>query len=229
VIEKELSNFWAFLRGETRPVEFERWFLTQKDLEEALGEELHWDLTSANYADREEVRRLRERLDLALKPLRSCECPKVRNLSAIGMGSDFHRRFFGTLEEVLPDSPERWWRSISACNQCGTNWLIAADTRIYDDFFLRRLEQTDVERAKLGDWPDQFATYESVLALGREISTPGRFPDPMASSLVWTVGDLLAERPDIKTGEIAVLLNLSEAHVDGLRTAYAKSTEGRDG
>ena len=215
--EDQLSNLWAFARGETPGTVFEQWFFKQEELEGQLGEELHFELLSSPYGDREQVWKLRKSLMTALEPLRRCECPTIRDMSAIPMGGDFYfEKVFEPLEEVIRYGPERWWLYISRCGTCSTNWLVAQDERIYDEFFMKRLSDAEVERAKAGQWPEQFQSYGDVLSVGCATSNPPRFLDPMAASLIWTAEDLLRERSDIKTQEVARVLGLSDRHAERL-------------
>ena len=146
-----------------------------------------------------------------------CECPTIQDLSAVPMGGDFYfEKVFEPLEEIAKYGPDKWWLYISRCSECGANWLVAQDDRIYDDFFLKRLTDAEVERAKAGQWPEQFQSYRDVLTVGRETSTPPRFFDPMAASLIWTAEDLLREQPNIPAQDVAHILGLSEKHAERL-------------
>ncbi len=221
--DDQRSKLHAFALGETPGLEFERWFLAQHALEGQLGKDLHWKLTSYDYKDRDEVWELRQLLAAKLETIRQCECPVIRTV--VPMSSDLYfEKVFGSMERVIEYGPEKWWLYISRCKACGTNWLIAQDDRIYDDFFLTLISDADVVEARSGRWPDQFQTYEAVLALGRQTRNPPRFFDPMAASLIWTVEDLLKERPSIRVEEIAELLGLSNEHAAKLvRKARART------
>lgn len=215
--DDQLSQLWAFSRGDLPGPEFEEWFLAQNDLAEPVGEELHWALQSGNYSDRDEVWNLRKSLALALSSLKQCECPAIRDTAAIPMGNDFYfEKVFGTLDQLVEFGPEKWWLYISKCRCCATVWLIAQDERIYDEFYFLRIDDAALANARLGRWPPQFQTYEDVLATGRELSSPPRFLDPMAGSLQWAVEDLLKEQPAISAKEIGALLGLSEGHASAL-------------
>ncbi len=215
--DDELSRLWAFSRGDTPGADFERWFLAQEGLEGPLGEELHWELLAGDYADRDRVWSLRKSLGHVLDPLRQCECPTIRDVAAVPMGGDFYfEKVFETLDRILEYGPEKWWLHVSKCRQCATVWLIARDERIYDEFYLVRLGESALADAQSGKWPDHFQTYEAVLAIGRELTNPPRFLDPMARSLQWAVEDLLKERPAISAQEIAHLLGLSDANASAL-------------
>jgi hypothetical protein len=215
--DDQLANLWPFSRGETSGITFEQWFLQQSELEKELGEELHFELLSADYRDREQVRKLRMALNDYLTPFRECECPTIRDGSAIPMGGDFYfEKVFEPLQEIVRYGPDKWWLYVSRCSRCRTNWLVAQDERVYDDFFMQRLTNAEVEQAKSGQWPARFQTYEDVLSVGREVSNPPRFMDPMAASLIWTMQDLLSERPEMSTKQIAYLLGLGNDHAEKL-------------
>ncbi len=133
------------------------------------------------------------------------------------MGGDFYfEKVFEPLEVIASYGPTKWWLYISRCDRCHTSWLVAQDDRIYDEFFMKRLTDVEVKKAKAGQWPELFQRYEEVLSVGRTTSNPPRFLDPMAASLIWTAEDLLRERPDIRPDEIAHILGLSDKHAKRL-------------
>jgi hypothetical protein len=215
--DEQLSALWAFSRGDLAGSEFEKWFFTQTGLENALGEDLHWNLLSENYSDQDAVWRLRNAVAQALSSIKQCECPALSDLVAIPMGSDFYfEKVFETLERAIDHPTEKWWLYISKCSRCATVWLIAQEERIYDEFFLVRSNQKILNEARAGRWPQKFLTYKDVLATGRKLSNPCQFIDPMAGSLQWTVEDLLKERPSISSSEIASLIGVSPAHASAL-------------
>lgn len=212
--ENQASKFWKFARGETEPKMFESWLFDQTGLEAALGDELYLELLSADYRDeRNTVPELRRKIMLFLEPSRRCECPKIRDLSAVPMGADFYfEKVFETLVKDVEFGEEKWWLYISTCSVCQTHWLIAQDDRIYDDFFMKRISAEELDAARAGKWPATFSTYENVLASGRKASNPPRFFEKFAASLIWTVQDLRRDRPEIGPQEIAYLLGLSGDH-----------------
>jgi hypothetical protein len=215
--DEQISELWAFSRGDTDPKAFEQWLFEQSELEEALGETHFLQLVSANYHNKDEVRDIRLALAAKIDGRRQCECPKIASIVAIPMGGDWYfERVFEPLEQVAVYGPDKWWLYISRCKQCRTNWLIAQDERIYDDFFMRRITDGQVANAKVNKWPTDFITYEKVLLIGLEKSNPPRFLDPMAGSLIWTVEDLLLERPEITVHEIAKLLGITDEHAAAL-------------
>ncbi|KRA81639.1 hypothetical protein [Altererythrobacter sp. Root672] len=215
--DDQLSQLWAFSRGDLPARKFEEWLLAQNGLEEPIGEELHWALESGDYSNRDEVWKLRKSLALALGSQKECECPAIRDAAAIPMGGDFYfEKVFDTLDQLVEFGPEKWWLYISKCRCCATVWLIAQDDRIYDEFYFQRIDEAALADARLGHWPPQLQTYEDLLSTGRKLSNPPRFFDPMAGSLQWAVEDLLKERPTISTDEIGNLLGLSKEHAMAL-------------
>lgn len=228
--EEQRSSLWAFARGDTTGPQFEQWLFDQTDLEIALGEDFHLELLSADYADRDKVWKLREGVRVLLVPDNRCECVTIRDMSAIPMGGDFYfEKVFETLDRVVEYGPDKWWLYISECHSCQTNWLVAQDERIYDEFFLKRLSKEQVQQAKAGLWPTEFQTYEDVLAIGRKHGAPPIFLEPMSISLVCTAADLIKERPSIRASEIAYLLGVSERHVKKLVKAAENEGVGNRG
>ncbi len=133
------------------------------------------------------------------------------------MGGDgLDARIFATVETVRWHGGDQWWLHHAKCSACAQDWLIAQEERIYDEHFMRRLGPEEVQAIDAGQWPDDFMTYERVLGVGRANGPACRLLDPMASSLIWTVEDLLKARPNITHVEIAELLGISVAHVERL-------------
>lgn len=131
----------------------------------------------------------------------------------VPMGMDgLDERVFASLERVVEHGGDQWWLYVSNCTQCSQDWMIAQDERIYDAFYLRRLEPSG-RKAIVDDarWPDEFLTYESILRLGRNMSKPWTFLDLRSPALVWTAKDLRRERPAISFKEIAYLLAIPES------------------
>ena len=148
------------------------------------------------------------------QPIHACLCPGLADLAVVPMGfDDLDVRVFATLERVREHGGDPWWLYLSRCSACSQYWLVAQEERIYDDYFLKRLD-AEAGDAILdgGDWPVDFLTYERVLALGRAMSSPPRFLDAFAHSLQWTVEDLRKARPGITSKEIAYLLGLTDRH-----------------
>ena len=88
--------------------------------------------------------------------------------------------------------------------------MIAEEQMVYDDYYMRRLDPVEAQKiTELGCWPDEFITYERVLKIGRELSTPCIALDPLSSFLIRAAEDLRKERPNISIWEIAHLLGVS--------------------
>jgi hypothetical protein len=219
--EDQMSKLWAFARGDTAGLDFENWFLAQDDLEGPLGVGLHWSLASASYTDRDEVWKLRKSLAQKLELHTQCECASIRDLAAIPMGGDgLDGRVFATVENVRDHGGDLWWLRLSKCSVCGQNWMVAQEERIFDEYFLRRLDDEEARQISAeGRWPAEFLTYERVLKIGRSLSQPCIFADALSPALVWTVEDLRKERPNITLHEIAHLLGVTPKNVARLLAA----------
>ena len=153
----------------------------------------------------------------------NCSCESLPDLAVVPMGGDgLHERVFASLDPVLEHGSDQWWLYVSVCTKCGQNWMIAQDDRIYDNFYLRRLDPATVDAIQRhGQWPAEFITYERVLSLGRAMSKPWTFLDPRSPALVWTAEDLRRERSDISVGEISYLLGIPEPDA---RRLFRKAT-----
>lgn len=150
-----------------------------------------------------------------------CCCATLLDLAAVPMGGDgLDERVFATLETVCEHGGDQWWLYLSKCTACGRNWMVAQEERIFDDYFLSRLDEgTAYQITAEGRWPAEFLTYEAVLKAGREMSQPCIFADALSPSLVWTAEDLRKERPKITIEEIAHLVGVSPAHAARLLAA----------
>ena len=140
--------------------------------------------------------------------MEDCCCRSLSDLAIVPMGGDGKdERVFATLNNVRDHGAELWWLSLSKCSACEQDWLVAQDERIYDNYYLKRLDPAEArDIADAARWPDDFITYERVLRLGRTLSQPWTFLDSRDPALVSTAEDLRKERPDISTDEIAYLL-----------------------
>ena len=224
---EQRHQLWKFARGDAKIPDFEQWLYSAKGLEKSLGDDLYLSLISCDFSGRDETWAIRKTLAELLQIQENCECPGIKDLAAIPMGGDFYSEtIFKSLETVAEFGRDKWWLYISKCKICRELWMVAQDDRIYDDFFLNRIDEVALGNARLGIWPDVFLTYESVLAFGRKLSSPPRFLEPLAYSLQWTVEDLQKERPEISGGEIANLLGLTPGHAAKL-VRYVK-TYGTD-
>jgi hypothetical protein len=190
----------------------------KEGLEEPLGDALHWTLTSSDYRGRDEVWKLRAALAAQLEPQLNCQCLSLRELANVPMGGDGRdERVFATIEPIKGHSEELWWLYLAKCTACGQHWMVAQETRIFDEHFLRRLDPGDTQQIlSKGRWPAEFLTYERVLKIGRELSQPCRFLETLAPSLVWTAEDLHKARPSITLDEIAYLIGVTPEHASQL-------------
>lgn len=124
-------------------------------------------------------------------------------------------RVFATLNNIRDHSTGLWWLYLSKCRACEQEWLFAQDDRIYDNFYLKRLDLAEAYHLlEGGHWPDDFISYERVLRLGRTLSQAWTFLDPRSPALVATAEDLRKERPDITVEEIAHLLAIEPKAAD---------------
>jgi hypothetical protein len=129
------------------------------------------------------------------------------------MGGDrLDELVFATLETECQHGGDQWWLYLAKCSACEQSWMVAQDERIYDNYYLKRLDAKEA-RAIIGSarWPDDFMTYERVLRLGRTLGQLWTFVDPLSPALVHTAADLRRERPDISDEEIAHLLGMTVA------------------
>ncbi|GHH15128.1 hypothetical protein GCM10008023_17570 [Sphingomonas glacialis] len=214
------ARLWAFVRGESDEISFERWFLAQDDLEVPLGGGLHWNLASADYRDRDVVWELRNSLAQRLEAHEKCKCASIPDLAAIPMGGDgLDERVFATIENVRDHGGDLWWLHLSKCSACGQHWMIAQEERIFDEYFLRRVSKETAKGILEHAWPDEFITYERVLKIGHTFATPCVFVDPMSGSLIWSAHDLQKARPEITVDEIARLLGVTPMNAKHLLQA----------
>ena len=92
-------------------------------------------------------------------------------------------------------------------------------------YVVRELSATEAaDIVKVGNWPDDFKQYETLLRLGQEAGHRARFVDPRCNTLVRTASDLVAHRPAIEDSEIAELLNVSLDDAAWLRQAAHEGT-----
>jgi hypothetical protein len=142
-----------------------------------------------------------------------CHCRALPDLAVVPMGGDgLDERVFATLDRTSEHGGALWWLYLSKCGACGQDWMVAQDDRIYDNYYMKRLERVAAQGiCETRRWPDDFITYERVLRCGRTMSQPWTFFDPVCPSLVSTAEDLRRERPEISVEEIAYLLAIEPA------------------
>lgn len=148
----------------------------------------------------------------------TCLCASLADLAAVPMGGDgLDERVFATLDIVQDHGGRLWWLYLSRCSACGQNWLVAQEERIYDEYFLRRLDIEQAARIEAdGLWPDDFITYERVLRTGRGLGNPCIYLDARSPALVETAKELREECPGITTEEIAHLLGMRPKQAERL-------------
>jgi hypothetical protein len=147
-----------------------------------------------------------------------CCCKVLVDLAVIPMGGNgLDELVFASFETVQRHGGAQWWLSVSTCQICRQDWMIAQDERIYDNYYIRRIAaETKRDIVEWDLWPDEFLTYEKVLRLGRSYGRYFKFVDSYSPALVTTIFDLRQERPDISIEEMADLLHISVPHTVGL-------------
>lgn len=206
--------FWKFVRGDLDANEFEKWLYNEAALETALEDEFYLTLIGCDFRSREDTFKIRASIRLLLEAGENCRCSSVRNLDSIEMGGDwFFEKFFATLTKLASPPTEQWWLYISRCNACSTNWLVAQEERIHDQFYVERISDHAVQKAQAGIWPDQFQTYADVLDIGVKLGVREfRFLDPMSGALQVTVEELLITIPKISAKEVGIKLGIAPQH-----------------
>src|SRR4051794_9844278 len=125
----ELLQIWRFVRGDTKPRDFEQWVDYSPLLYEQLGEDLYQDLFSTDYGSRGDVVDLKERLCAWANEHRPshCQCITLPDLTVVDMGE--HDQVFETLEEEVRRGQPFWWLSAYRCSACDDWWLVAQEER----------------------------------------------------------------------------------------------------
>jgi hypothetical protein len=211
-------RFWEFIRGDLPTSEFESWLYQQNQLESFFGSEFYLDLISTNFQDKSELYVIRQKLKRLMPALSECLCHTLANLDMIPMGYEgLDQQFFATVESLKHYGEKRWWLHLCKCQKCSQDWLVAEESRIYDDHYIKRLSQSEADIITAQDiWPDDFSTYEQVLEIGSKLSRPYHFDEVYAPSLLYTTEDLRLARPNITNGEIANLLGITVEHVKNI-------------
>lgn len=144
----------------------------------------------------------------------ACLCSTLPDLAVVPMGGEgLDEKVFATVELVWSHGGTQWWLYLARCTACGQDWMVAQESRIHDNHYLKRIDAATA-RAILesGDWPEDFLTFERVLTLGRTMGERWEWADPFAHGLQFSVEDLRKERPSITAREIGWLLGLSDRH-----------------
>jgi hypothetical protein len=210
----EITNvLWKFARGDANHEPFEKWLYSNDEIEGFLGPDLYLELISCDFLDKDSVWTIRQSIADKLDPSRNCECPTIKDLDFIPMGFDgADQKMFANLTEVLEFGEEKRWLYISRCDRCDTLWMIGQDDLYYDDYYLKRIKEHEFDKAKQGQWPELFLTKERLLALGRDLSSAPIYAEADAPSLLFTVQDLVKERPSITAEQIANIMDTSVEH-----------------
>lgn len=215
-----LDCLWPFVRGDTPPHEFEQWAYRSSELEALLPRDLHLELLSTDYTDKDSVFLVRKRLaEFARQDSRlGCECPTLPDLADVPMSElGCYQAVLRTLDEKTRRGDPFWWLFTARCSECNQWWLVASEERINDVVFLRRLTdsagQAIVER---NEWPSEFDRFSTLLELGRVRGHRARFVDPLSPGLVYTAIDLATEDRSLDTARLAHLLQIDLPHAEAL-------------
>ncbi len=217
---------WQFIRGDLPTPEFEKWLYANSDFETTAGKEFHLEVISTNFKANPDVYVLKKKLEefMRQKLPMDCECIALPNLAVTDMGSEQENRLWERLEEVKRYGESRWWLASYQCKKCRQYWLVAQESRQNDIHLLKRLDNTEAEKIiQNNEWPKCFETLEELFAIGRDNNRSVRFMEPLDSSLVYSVDDLLKTRPNISTSEIASLLNIKEGLATQIRSKVVGS------
>ena len=130
---------------------------------------------------------------------------------------------FATLERIIDHGDEQWWLYLSRCSACQTDWMVAQEERIHDNFYLRRLSPDDaLAILKRSEWPQEFLRFEDVIRLGPENKAFAKFFNP--DDLTDTVKELMEARAEITAGDVAYLFCLSDRDAKRLMDRASKMT-----
>ena len=212
--EDQRQILWKFVRGDVSANDFEDWLYNEAALETAFEDEAYLTLIGCNFRSKEDTFTLKASIRSALEAGENCHCSAVRDQDNIEMGGDwFFEKFFATLTKLASPPTNQWWLYISRCNACSTNWLVAQEERIHDEFYVERISDHAVQQAKAGTWPDRFQTYADVLDMGVKLGvSKARFLEPMSGALQVTVEELLQTVPKINAEEIGLKLGIEPQH-----------------
>ncbi len=204
--EDQRQVLWKFVRGDVNANEFEKWLYNETALETAFEDESYLILIGCDFRSKEDTYKIKASIRSVLEVGENCRCLAVRDLDNIEMGGDwFFEKFFATLTKLASPPTKQWWLYISRCNACCTNWLVAQEERIHDQFYVERISDRVVQKAKAGIWPDRFRTYADVLDMGVKLGvSEARFVDPMSGSLQVTVEELLQTVLTISAREVGL-------------------------
>ena len=226
--ENQRSTLWKFVRGDMSVSEFEIWLCNETGLETAFENEAYLALIGCNFRSKDDTFKIKASIQAALDAGENCGCSAVRNLDNLEMGDDWvHHKFFATLTKIISPQTKQWWLYISRCSVCATNWLIAQEELIHDQFYVERISDQATQDAMAGVWPDRFQTYADVLDMGVKLNiSQFTFVDPMADALQVTVEELLQTIPNISAKEIGLKLGITPHHAKLLMDKVNKDGAG---
>lgn len=212
------TTLWRFVRGDLSIPDFETWLYVQDNLESELGHDLYMEVISFDYRDQRELFALRQKIANFLRPELKCECLTLTDMAVVPMGCGGQdERVFATVRQISKYGSSKWWLDLEQCVVCDQYWMVAQEERIYDDYFLKRLAAPEAQEIlDTNTWPDDFSTYEKVLALGTRLSSACRFVDDFSPDLVRAARDLKRDRPNISIEEIGELLGVGVDHASAL-------------
>jgi hypothetical protein len=206
--DQMLQMLVRFARGDIDTPTFEKWLYKFENLEKFLGVDIYLELISADFRDPFAVSDVKELIwnfyDAEISV--SCGCNRLGDLSFIGMGEE--EAIFLTLERQKDFGDDRWWLSLFECRECNQTWLVACEQRIYDVYFLRRLNKVDSIRIVSEEyWPDYFKSYSDLLRQAVEFGCCVRYFDPLNSlEIYWTIVDIALAKPGVAISELSELL-----------------------
>jgi hypothetical protein len=179
-----LAMCWAFARGDIEPSTFESWLYSDRIAEMALGPDLFLETVSADFDSTYRVADLRDVLSKILPSPAPCSCHTIPNyhLTTIGMVS------LDNFDLIERGTPPRFWLHRFGCRQCGTEWCLAEESRIYDVWILVR---------GWIDLPDA-QTYRDLLALAVRLGASVQYLQAeMSVEIPVTIEELAKETPGI--------------------------------
>ena len=136
----------------------------------------------------------------------ACHCSTLGDFAVVAMGDSEGGdvRVLATFECIADHGGDQWWLYVSRCSVCGTDWMIAQEEQIHDNFYLKRLlPETMRAIVEQGQWPVDFLQFEDVIKLGPDNHKFAQFLDP--NDLTDTVKELMEARSEISAAEISYL------------------------
>jgi hypothetical protein len=189
-----LDHYWRFVRGDLMASSFESWLYSNPKLENMIGENAYLEAISVDFRNPKTVAVFKAKMRKWLPAPAECSCHRIPDRGFIDpceWSSDW-------LDFVEREIDGLFWLNRAICKKCGTMWLIAVDTLIYDVLLLaRNLE---------GAWPD-VQSYRGLLNATRKTGNWFQYVDPMNSMELATAIERLAkETPGITLSELVELL-----------------------